>query len=266
MKKEMKFEKAIGDRTLIIDNKLINKNTPKYFKDFNDYYTKFCDLTNQKDLSEIDNTKRLDYGEKAAIIVANYFDFERDEIKDKKNEYITFARDLFYENACKPNLDPDSMIFIIRALYGQTNIAYNQSSEHKIDNIKDGNDWVDELERNTDNHTAKAYGLTLRSYAYMVNAKELGISVKEILNKVENDLIYATKWDENNYIAYYALGLVYIDKANSKYDPNKAIDNFNKVLSFKDKATNLDYYLTETDKARIMSNASKKIDLMKQAL
>ena len=96
----------------------------------------------------------------------------------------------------------------------------------------------------------------------MVNGQELGMSVKERLNKSEKDLLYATKWDEDNYLAYYALGLLYSDNGNSKYNKEKAIENFTKVTSYKNKDANLDNYLDDGEKDKAINNAKKKIDLL----
>ena len=249
-------------RDLIIDSTFMDKNSPAYFKDFNKYYEAFCDLNDSDDLSQEDAKKRLNYGVEAAIIIANTFDFNEIILRSKKGDYVNFARNILYEASGDPNNDAEAMIYLIKAFYGHTNIAYSHTNEHKLVNITDGNDWVEYLEKNSKNRVLKAYSLTLRAFQYIVNGELLGMSVKDRLNKSEKDLIYATKWDEDNYYAYYALGLIYFDSGNSKYDKNKASDNFKKVLSYEHDYVELDKYLTNTEKQRAMDNARRKLEVL----
>lgn len=250
-KKEIK--KTEAKQELLIDKSFIKKNS--YLDKFNKYYKLFCDLSENGDEEE-----RLDAGKQAGKIIAYDFEFDNEAIKEKKKEYIKFARDILYEAGNKPNNDSEALIYLIRAFYGQTSIAYSHVGEHKANNIKSGNEWVNYIERNTKDRTLKSYALTLRCYEYIVNGEELGMSVKERLNKTEKDLLYASKWDEDNYLAYFALGLLYSDNANSKYNVEKAIDNFTKVTLYKDKIAPLDKYLDDGEKEKAINSAKRKID------
>lgn len=243
-----------GDESLIIDNTLL-KDGPSYLKEFNTSYAQFCSLD-----EEFDQEERLECGKKAATIIAYKFDFNNELIKDKKKEYIEFSREMLYELSSRPHNNAETMIILIQALYGQTNIAYSHSGEHKVVNIVDGNEWVTYLERQTKNRTLKAYALALRSYQYIVNGEAIGMSVKDRVNKSEKDLIYATKWDPNNYLAYICLGLIYMDSASSKYNLDKSIYNFKTALDFEKEEVFLDKYLSKEEKARFMNNARNKIN------
>lgn len=260
--KSKQTKPTMANKNLIIDDSLFTKETPKYLSDFNDCYKIFY----EKGANDILDEERLENGEKAAIIIADFFDFNRVEVKDKKNEYIKFARDVLYEAASKPNNSSTAMIHLIRALYGQTSIAYSQTQEHKVNNIKDGNEWVDHIERITDNKPLKAYALSLRAYQYIVNGEDLSMPLEERFTKAEKDLLYATKWIDDNYLGHYFLGLVYIDSDNVKYDANKALDNFNKAMSFKEVSSSLDEYVDKDFKNRVMQFTSNKIDAINAIL
>jgi len=248
---------------LLIEKSLIKHGAPEYLKEFNESYKMFCDLSEQANLTEDELQIQVAKGAEAAIIVASKFDFTREEIHNKKQEYVKFARDMLYMAGGHPNNNADAMIYLIKALYGQTYIAYNHTTDHKVKNIEDGNEWVDYLEKNTNNRVLKAYALTLRAYQYIVNGEEIGMSVKDRLNKSEKDLIYATKWDVDNYFAFFALGLIYIDNGNSKYNVDKAISNFKKVLEYEDTFATLDKYVTREEKERAMTLARRKIEYLK---
>lgn len=250
------------DRELIINLLALNKNQPAYFKDFNYYYETFCDLNDKEELSGDEKEKRLECGVDAAIIIADSFDLNHELIKPKRHDYIEFARNILYEAGGKPNNDARAMIYLIKALYAHTNLAYSHTNEHKLINIQDGNEWVEYLEKNTKNGVLKAYALTLRAFQYIVNGEALNMSVKDRINKSEKDLIYATKWDEDNYYAYYALGLIYLDNGNSKYNKDKALENFKKVASYENEFAQLDKYLTDEEKSRAMNNAKNKIKIL----
>lgn len=252
MKRKEEIEKVIPNEELFIDEEVINNSELKCYKEFNLSYGIFCDVSN-------DEATRVSNGQRAAIIVANDFDFTRDEIKGKKNEYVNFSRDMLYEAAIKPYNNPIAMMYLIKALYGQTNIAYSQTLEHQGINLNRGNEWVDHLERTTDNKPLKAYALTLRSYEYIINGVHIGMSIEDRIHKAEKDLIYATKWDPQNYFAYFALGLLYMDTYNSKYNVEKALENFEKVVSFENSKAAIDDYLDISEKRRFMSAAYKKI-------
>lgn len=261
--KKIKMEEIVASRDLLIQDQFINEKT-SYYNEFNKAYVEFCDLNEKFDLSDEEIISKIEAGKKVASSITLDFDFSKEEIKSKSNEYVKLARDILYVAGSKPFNDSEALILLVRALYGQTNIAYSQEGEHKIINIEDGNEWVDHLERDTKDHTLKSYALTLRVFQYMVNGSELGMSVEQRLKKSETDLIYASKWDEENYLAFYALGLLYSDNGNSKYNVEKSINNFTKVLEFKDKETKLDEYLMNGEKERAMENANRKIAQLKQ--
>lgn len=259
MKKEVKIERLEIDETLLIEEKLINKDT-LYYKEFNELYNECLRINKNETLTKEEELDLVNKAKQAAKIIAIDFDFEKEELKSLKKNYVKFARDVLYIAGSKPVNDPEAVIYLIRALYGQTNIAYNMSGEHKIVNIEDGNEWVDYIERHTDDRILKAYALTLRAFQYIVNAKELAMAMPSLLKKVESDLLYATKWDEENFLSYLSLGLLYSDTGHSKYDVEKAKDNFNKVLDFKDKETKLEKYLMDDEKNRAMNIAKRKLD------
>ena len=261
--KKVKIEEIVASRDLLVAQEYINEKT-SYYSEFNKVYEEFCSLNEKEDLTSEEVTLKIEAGKKVASIITLDFDFNKEEVKSKSTEYIKLARDILYVAGSKPFNDSEALILLVRALYGQTNIAYSQTGEHKIVNIEDGNEWVDHLERDTKDHTLKSYALTLRVFQYMVNGEALGLSVEQRLKKSETDLIYASKWDEENYLAFYALGLLYSDNGNSKYNVEKATTNFKKVLEFKDKETKLDEYLMNGEKERAMENASKKIDSLSQ--
>jgi hypothetical protein len=248
LKKVAKFNEE-----LFIKKSLLKK-APQYLKEFNET----CELLRKAEETQ-DFVKREEYGKKIAVLIAKNFDFDNEIIKEKKREYVEFSREILYELSSKPYNNPETMIILIQALYGQTNIAYSHIGEHKAVNIEDGNAWVDYLEKQTKNRTLKSYALALRSYQYIVNGEIIGMSVKNRVNKSEKDLIYATKWDEENYLAYICLGLIYMDKESTKYDLDKSIKNFNAALAFKNKNVFLDNYLNKEEKARFMENAKKKV-------
>lgn len=254
-KKDDKQEKIVSHRELLIDiDSLSSKN--KHYEDFNEYYSEFCDLNDKENMGKL----WMETGKKAAIIVARYFDFNDSAISSKKNDYIKVARDILYAASSKPHNDSEALIYIIRALYGQTNLAYNLEGENKGIHIDGGNEWVTYLERHTDDRTLKSYALTLRAFQYIVNGDVLNMTVSQRIKKVETELLYAIKWQDDNYLAYFALGLLYSDDGNSKYNISKALENFNKVLTFKKISVKLDEYLLFDEKERAMANAKRKID------
>lgn len=257
-KKNDIHEKIISNRDLLIDDNLLEEYGECY-KDFNEYYSTFCDLNDKEDTGD----NWAENGKEAAIIIARYFDFTKEALKEKKNDYIKMARDILYAVGSKPHNDSKAIIYIVRALYGQTNIAYNLDGESKGIHIDSGNEWVTHLERNTKDRTLKSYALTLRAFQYIVNGDILNMTVKERVKKVETELLYATKWQEDNYLAYYALGLLYSDPGHSKYNLDKAYDNFVKVYSFKDSKVELDDYLLYGEKEKAMTNAKKKADTLR---
>ena len=253
-KKDDKQQKIVSQRDLLIDE--VDKS--QHYKDFNKYYAQFCDLNDIGDLS----VNWAEAGKNAAIIIARYFDFNDTVISSKKSDYIKAAREILYAVGSKPHNDSEALIYIIRALYGQTNIGYNLEGENKGLHIDAGNEWVTYLERHTDDRALKSYALTLRAFQYIVNGDILNMSVKERVKKVETELLYAVKWQDDNYLAYFSLGLLYSDEGHSKYSLTKAIENFNKVLDFKDVDVTLDQYLLFDEKARAMANAKRKVDAL----
>lgn len=255
-KKNATIKDIVINKNLLIDDSLLNKDRPQYQK-FNDLYNEFCELFSNQEQEQ----KRIEIAIEIALVIANEFDFN--ELNENKNEYIALARDILYIASSKPINDSRTLLCLIKALYGQTNIAYNQTGEHKKVNFEDGNEWVDYLEKNTDDRTIKSYALTLRAFQYIVYGASLELSVDDRLKKAEKDLLYASKWDEENYLAFYSLGLLYSDNGNSKYNIDKAKENFNKSLSFKTVKVNLDQYLSEREKDKVMNNANKKIKELK---
>ena len=93
--------------------------------------------------------------------------------------------------------------------------------------------------------------------------KPIDMPNEQRLKTIETDLIYATKWDEKNYLALYALGLVYLNTSSEKYDVNKAINLFERVTALKGKTVELDSYLEECEKTRIIALAEKKLSSLK---
>lgn len=253
-KKQKSIKDIMIDEKLMIGKDFITKET-QHYKEFNEISRKFIEC--------LDEDEKISLGISLAILIADKFDFNKDELKVNKNEYITLARDILYVTSSNPINDQSSLIHLIKALYGQTSIAYNQKGEHKKINLEDGNEWVDYLEKNVDDRTIKSYALTLRAFQYIVYGESLEISVNDRLKRAEKDLLYASKWDEENYLAFYCLGLLYNDDANSKYDVDKALKNFMKAKEFLDKEVKLDVYVTGNEKEKIMINADKKINLLK---
>ena len=143
-KNKLKKVTKINDDLFIEKNLL--KKAPEYLKQFNENYELLS--TAEK---EQDSLAREKYGEKVATLIAKNFDFDNEIIKDKKRDYIEFAREILYELSSRPYNNPETMIILIQALYGQTNIAYSHTGSHKSVNIEDGNDWVDYLEKQTKN-------------------------------------------------------------------------------------------------------------------
>ena len=253
-KKGDKQEKIISNRDLIIDESLVSSKS--YYKDFNKCYSVFCNLNDEEDLNET----WAENGKEAAIIVARHFDFSDSVVSSKKNEYIKMAREILYAVGSKPHFDSEALIYIIRALYGQTNIGYNLDGENKGIHIDAGNEWVSFLERNTSNRTLKSYAVTLKAFQYIVNGDVLNMTVAQRVKKAETELLYAVKWQEDNYLAYFALGLLYSDDGHSKYNASKALENFERVLEYKNVPVKLDDYLLFGEKNKAMENAKKKIN------
>ena len=202
-------------------------------------------------------------GEEMAISIAIEFNFEDHELSGMKQEYIEFARERLVDGTRKPYFRAMSMLYYIRALYGQTNIAFNLEGDNRKTNILLGNDYVTRLERYTDIRALKAYVLALRAYRFIVDGDVIDMSQEARLKTVEKDLVYATKWDIDNYLAQYALALVYLNKNYENYNVDKAIGLFTEVLDTKDRKVPLDEYMSEEEKNRIISLAEKKLELLK---
>ena len=199
----------------------------------------------------------------APIKLSKDFDFADEGISSVKKEYVEFARERLLAGTRKPYFRVMSMLYYIKALYGQTNIAFNLEGNNRKTNILLGNDYVTRLERYTDVRALKAYVLSLRAYRFIIDGDVLDMSQEERLKTIEKDLIYATKWDEENYLALYALGLVYLNKSYEKYDIIKSVEIFNQVTKLKNKTVGLDKYLSDEEKERIISLAEKKINTLK---
>ena len=87
--------------------------------------------------------------------------------------------------------------------------------------------------------------------------------VSQRIKKAESELLYALKWKDDNYLAYFALGLLYSDDGHSKYNVEKALENFKQVLKYKKEDVELDGYLLFDEKDKAMFNSKKKIDALK---
>ena len=254
----MKISRTEANKALLIEEKQL-ENAPAYIKRFNSDYQEFYELSNGK-LDKDKEARRIALVNNLAKMIVEKFDFGNPLLKNKKDNYVSFARNALYECASKPYFDDDAMIIIIRALYGQTILAYPMKAEHLID----GNEWVTFLERNSDNHTLKAYALALRAYIYIVHGDLFDLGLKKRIDIAQTDLIYASKWDEDNYLAYFCLGLIFSDGDGYKDDHARALENFTKAYSYHDKKVSLDTYLTKEDKERIMNNANNKIKILKK--
>lgn len=261
MRAKVKKVELVADRNLLINEEIIGDDDLVY-KDFNNVYKQFCDLNEKEDLSKEELNLKIELLKKVVYLVAFDFDLEKEIIKDKANEYVFFTRDALYWLANKPYHDAESIMILIKSLYGQTNVGYAHTDETKESLIKDGNAWVEYLERNTKDKVLKSYAATLRAFQYIVNGELLELTIPERLHKTERELKYAICWNQDNYLAYYAMGLLYSDSANDKYNKDLAIENFKKVGEYDNKENDLDKYLVHGEKQKAMDNASKKVILL----
>ena len=262
------FSELLGDKkddVIITDftDYEIQKPSRKEYKTFNEKYIKYKKLTEILTPSKEDREKMVILGEEMAIIIAEDFNFDDHELNGKKKEYVEFARERLVAGTRKPYFRVMSMLYYIKALYGQTTIAFSLEGHNRKTNILLGNDYVTRLERYTDVRALKAYVLSLRAYRFIIDGDILDMSPETRLKTIEKDLIYATKWDDQNYLALYALGLVYLNKSYEKYDVNKALDLFKQVKALKGKTVGLDKYIEDAEKDRIIGLAEKKIDTLK---
>lgn len=247
----------VANRDLLIKEEYIGEEDNLY-REFNEAFNEFCDLNDRGTLDKVETKRKVEVLKKAAFSIVFDFDFQKEAIKDKTAEYIFFARDAIYWLAHKPTCDAESTMLLVRILYGQTNVGYIHNDENKAKMISDGNEWVEYLEKHTDNKTLKSYAATLRAFQYLANGELLEMSIEERLTKTERELKYAICWDTSNYLAYYALGLLYSDDANDKYNKDLAIENFNKVLEYQDRDTELDKYLIHGEKEKAIDKSNEK--------
>lgn len=262
------FEGLMGNQkesTIITDfvDYYIDNPSKECYKTFNGKYEKYKKLEEVLSPSKDEREAMVILGEEMGILIANEFDFEDEQIKGYKKEYIEFAREKLLAGTRKPYYRPMSMVYYIKALYGQTNIAFSLTGNNRKTNILLGNDYVTRLERYTDIRHLKAYVISLRAYRYIIDGDLFEMSAEERFAFVERDLIYATKWDEQNYLALYALALTYLNKSFKKYDVDKAMELFNRVKALENVPVGLDEYLSKEDKAKIMSLADNKIKSLK---
>jgi hypothetical protein len=262
------FNELLGDKkedTIITDfvDYEITKPSKKCYKTFNEKYKEYKKLQDILTPTKPQREQMVILGEEMAILVADEFDFNDSEVSGLKKEYIEFARERLVAGTRKPYFRVMSMLYYIKALYGKTNVAFNLEGTNRKVNLLLGHDYVTRLERYTNVHALKAYVLSLRAYKYISDGDVLDMSNEKRLKTIETDLIYATKWDEKNYLALYALGLVYLNTSSEKYDVNKAINLFERVTALKGKTVELDSYLEESEKTRIIALAEKKLSSLK---
>lgn len=261
------FNELLSDKTedIIITDFVdyeIKKPSKKCYKNFNEKYKEYKELSEVLIPSKEQKERMVVLGEEMAMIVAVDFNFDDEEVKGKKKEYIEFARECLVLGTKKPYFRVMSMLYYIKALYGQTNIAFSLEGNNRKTNILLGNDYVTRLERYTNERPLKAYVLALRAYRFIIDGDVLDMTPEDRLKTLEKDLVYATKWDDKNYLALYALGLVYLNKSYDKYDPSKAKGIFKLVTGLRGKEVGLDKYLSNEEKERIISLAEKKIELL----
>ena len=239
-------------------------NTSKsVYKTFNKKYEEYLSLQDKLTPSKEERERIVVLGEEMAILIAIEFNFEDKELEGMKEEYVEFARERLVEGTKKPYFRHMSMLYYIRALYGQTNIAFSLEGDNRKTNILLGNDYVTRLERYTDVRALKAYVLALRAYRFIIDGDIIDMELDMRLKTVEKDLVYATKWDTDNYLAQYALALVYLNKNYENYSLEKATNLFKEVLDTKGRKVPLDEYVSEEEKNRIITLAEKKLELLK---
>jgi hypothetical protein len=242
---------------------LIDNPSKDVYKTFNDKYKKY------KELDEIalpNKEQRLDMailGEEMGILIARDFDFNDQEVANRKKEYVEFARERLVDATRKPYYRPVAMLFYIKALYGQTNIAFNLDGDNRKINIGIGNDYVTRVERYTDDRSLKAYVIALRAYRLLMDGYLLELAQEDRNKKIEKELQYAALWDENNYLAVYALGLVYLNKSWDTYSEEKAKEQFKKIVKLEKVEVGLDKYIDENEKQRIITMAKRKLSELK---
>ena len=248
-----------------IFNLIAKGKTKDYYDAFNEAYNEAETLEKKENKTQEEIDNMIDLSMVASIIIASRFDFEDSSISQNKEKYIEYAREKLYRAADAPYKRVEAMIYLIRALYGQTSIAYKTDNFiNQQQHIFNGDKWVNIVEKSTKNNVAKGYALTQRAYSYIVFAKYFDMEDEERLKKINKELRYAVVWDKENYLGHYAFGLFYSDKNTSYYDKQKAIDSFNKVLEFKDKYVYADEFMNEGEKNKIMNLAKNKIELLKK--
>ena len=242
---------------------LISNPSKDEYKEFNNKYDQYKKLADTLFPSKEEKEKAVLLGEEIAILIARDFDFSDEEIAKKKKSYVEFARERLVDASKKPYYRQLAMLFYIRALYGQTNLAFSHEGENKARNICIGNDYVTRLERYTDDRALKGYVLALRAYRLLIDWDLLDLPIEIRQKKILNELLYATKWDDHNYLAEYALGLLYLNKSWDTYDEKKAKEQFELVAKLDGVKVDLDKYIDAQEKDRIIGLAKKKLESLK---
>lgn len=242
---------------------LISNPSKDEYKEFNNKYDQYKKLADTLFPSKEEKEKAVLLGEEIAILIARDFDFSDEEIAKKKKSYVEFARERLVDASKKPYYRQLAMLFYIRALYGQTNLAFSHEGENKARNIGIGNDYVTRLERYTDDRALKGYVLALRAYRLLIDWDLLDLPIEIRQKKILNELLYATKWDDHNYLAEYALGLLYLNKSWDTYDEKKAKEQFELVAKLDGVKVDLDKYIDAQEKDRIIGLAKKKLESLK---
>jgi len=257
--KEEKEEILITD----FEDYLISKPSKGVYKDFNKKYEQYKKLSEILTPSKEEKQELVLLGEELAILVAKDFDFSDEEISNRKKQYVEFARERLVEASKKPYYRELAMLFYIKALYGQTNLAFSHEGTNKKKNIDLGNDYVTRLERYTDDRALKGYVLALRAYRLLIDWNLLELPIETRQKKILNELLYATKWDDHNYLAEYALGLLYLNEAWDTYDVDKAKVQFEIVSKLDGVKVPLDKYINIEEKERIIKLAQNKLKELK---
>lgn len=255
--KDLKKEKDVKEEKIQKKEEDLKevKEVKKAYVDYEDFFSKY----DRYQMIINDGEEDLELGLEIVRYIAKEIDLNDERIKDNANNYIEFARDLLYKFSEKPYNDSRAMLYLAMALCMQTNLAYKASSLSLAKNVECACNWIDKIERKTDNRTIKAYALSLKAYAYMVFGDCFDLTVNERNKRAQKDLIYATKWDEDNYFAYYALALIYLDNKSQFYDLDMYKKYMNKVLEYENKTVKMDDYYKKEDKKRLMEKAKSRI-------
>ena len=98
-------------------------------------YEEYLSLQDKLTPSKEERERIVVLGEEMAILIAIEFNFEDKELEGMKEEYVEFARERLVEGTKKPYFRHMSMLYYIRALYGQTNIAFSLEGDNRKTNI-----------------------------------------------------------------------------------------------------------------------------------